>query len=211
MEPFSWFAIIKILVTFITGFFTNYAPSIGKFFADKSKAAQETADELSKMNIQLEIEKVKASSAEKLAGIDSESRQMLMNIQSSILEMQEEMKDVKDARAREVAVHNSIVNLLKSAKGLNLTQDTIDSGWRWAMRVEVLSASVTPLIAGTVFGLWALFKATLCYKIFGETGKLAELVQAWTFDDLQIMVLILGYYYGHRKMNKVQTKTALTL
>lgn len=187
------------MLTAILAFATNWLPDVfkwvGKWFEEKRDIAAQK--ELTAQ--QIELEKVKAASNIAISQAEGEIQRQLLDLQLSLDAAIVEMKDRDSARKREASVLGTIAATVKSGKALDIDQEHLAAGWKWALRVEVLSAAITPLIAACLFTLWAIWKAAGFWYAFrlGDDAIL-ELSRFWHPEDWEMLWTVLGYYFGGR-------------
>lgn len=192
------------MITAILAFATNWLPDVfkwvGKWFEEKRDIAAQK--ELTEQ--QIELEKVKAASQIAIDANLGEIQQQLADLQASVDLTRIEVADRASARKREASVFSTIAQTVRAGKALDIPVDDLAKGWKWALRVEVLSAAITPLIAATLFFLWSVWKmAGFWYAFRLGDDAILELSRFWHPEDWEMLWTVLGYYFGARVKKNV--------
>lgn len=187
------------MLTAIGAFLVNWLPDGFKFIGDWLKEKRDIKAQKELTEQQIELEKVKAASQIAVTQANGEILMAIENLHASLDEARIEMQDRDSARKREASVFSTIAQTVRAGKSLDIDPVELAKGWKWALRAETFSALITPVIAATLFGLWALWKvAGLWYARSLGDDILRELSTFWKPEDWEMLWTVLGYYFGGR-------------
>jgi hypothetical protein len=165
------------------GFITRFLPDMFKGVGNMFKARAERKAEESAMRIQLQIEQAKAAGASDVAGINAESAEILAGIHGELDEIKHGMADRKDARKYGIKALDRLNETLQKGIDMGLSKFWLGLGYNLVLGIECLSASVQPMMAVIVFGMWIFHKK-----------------DNWVFgpQDWWLMEYIVGFFLGGR-------------
>lgn len=195
------------MITAILAFATNWLPDGFKWIGDWFKEKRDIAAQKELTAQQIELEKVKAASQIAIDANSGEIQRMLLDLQQSVDFARLEVADRASARQREASVFTTIAQTVKAGKALDIPPEELAKGWKWALRAETFSALITPIIAFTLFTLWAIWKiAGFWYAFRLGDDAIKELAIFWQPEDWEMLWTVLGYYFGARVKKNVAAR-----
>lgn len=167
------------------GFITRFLPDVFKGVGNMFKARSERKAEEQTMRLQLQIEQARSAGASDVAGINAESAEILAGIHGELDEIKHNIADRKDARKYGIKALERLNGTLQKGIDMGLSKLWLGMGWHMVLFVEMLSASVQPMMAVVVFAMWMSSKITANDMTFGP-------------DDWWLMECIIGFFLAGR-------------
>ena len=165
------------ILSAILGFAGPFLPEVLKLFRQK----QDNAHELAVLELQMKM-------ADKAHGYRMEE----INAQADIAEMQT-LRQPQQSFG---------VQLLDAAQ--HWPKMAILPVFYMFALLDWLNGIVRPGVTSAMVGFYLLFKHSQYEIAKQRLGDYAQAVQAiWTTDDFAVLMLCLGYYFGHRTMKAV--------
>lgn len=183
-----------MIIGAILGAVTPWLPDLFKWLGNKSEAKQE----LERIKLLDKLEADRDARKEKAQTADRETQKALLQLRGEISTGLAEIKDRKEARKYQEKVLSLLVQTLRVGKEMhndgNLWWELIMGvSYMITITVEAFSATIQPLIAATIFGMWAYSK----HK--------AGLGSPFDADDKEMLAAIVAFFFS----NRTKKQTAL--
>lgn len=174
----------------VIGFVLRYLPELFKWFGGQWTAKKENDNEERMLRLQFEIEGKRAELAGKQAILQAEIVESLAGVQAEIDGLRAAMEDRKSAREYGAKLVSLMDQTLARGKELGVWGPVLSLGWAGVLLIEMLSASVQPMIAVCAFAMW------MYWKLAGGQG--------WTDTDWWLMETVVGFYLAGRVQKVAQ-------
>lgn len=181
----------------VGGAVVRYLPSAFGFLGGLWKDRAEAKREADTIRLQLELEERRAKVAHDTQVLQGELAEALATQQASLEEMRASLADRQGAREFGKSLHSAMVRTLAVGSKLGLPKWITGPGWLLVLGVEVLSASVQPMIAVCAFGMWVAWKLS---GFHSGGGALAALAASWAPEDWELINAVLGFYLAGREI-----------
>lgn len=186
------------MISLIGGALLRFLPDIGSWVGNFFMGREDDRREAKAAKLQIELERLRGQNQMAVQGMQNEHTEALNLILAQQDELRQTIADRQSARAYGSTLHKTITETLRLGGELHIWPWAMSLGWSAAVAVEVFSAMVQPMIAATVFTMWAAWKAATFYGAFQATGLTAALAGSFLEADWMLMESVVGFYLAGR-------------
>lgn len=182
------------MLSLIGGALLRFLPDIGSWVGNFFMGREDDRREEKSARLQIELEKLRGQNQMAVQGMQNDHTEALNLLLAQQDELRQTIADRQSARAYASTLHKTITETLKVGKEIGVWPWVMSLGWASAVTVEVLSAAVQPMIAATVFSLWAYWKYTVVTALGSEI---------WTLEDWMLLEAVIGFFLAGRVKARV--------